>query len=410
MTLRRIAAALVPLTLGACLLNQAGHIAASRMGDTSHPARRGSPVAALRQACGEGDLTAAGAAALRRQPFLQQVSAGAATVGWITTAPAGQRVEVTAPAAAPPDATPVVTVTLRRETTASRVDQSQMWARLDGLAPATTYCYALAGDAGALTEPTGFRTAPAADSVEPVRFLAFGDSGKGGSDQYALVAQMYRYPYELILHMGDLAYDSGTVDELQARVFSVYAELFRNLPFFPVAGNHEYKTRRAQPFRDAFALPDGERSYSFDWGRVHFAAIDTELDYRAQAAWLDRDLAASRLPWRIVYLHKAPYSSGAHGSDGALRAALAPVLERHRVQLVLSGHEHHYERMRPQKGVTYVISGGGGAGVRPVGSSSFTAFSDAVIHFVYGEVGVDTLTLHAIDATGTEFDSVVIPR
>ena len=77
---------------------------------------------------------------------------------------------------------------------------------------------------------------------------------------------------------------------------------------------------------------------------------------------------------------------------------------------MLAGHDHDYERMKPQNGVQYVVTGGGGKGTRPVGSNGFTAFSIDVIHFVYVEVNDDSLTLHAIDGTGVEFDSVVVPR
>lgn len=109
-------------------------------------------------------------------------------------------------------------------------------------------------------------------------------------------------------------------------------------------------------------------------------------------------------------MHRPPYSSGLHGSDIALRELIAPVAEKHHVQLVLAGHDHDYERMIPQHGVAYVVTGGGGKGTYDVGSSSFSAFSEEVIHFVYIEVGIDELVLHAIDATGVEFDSMVVPR
>ena len=190
------------------------------------------------------------------------------------------------------------------------------------------------------------------------------------------------------------------------------APLFRHLPFYPAAGNHEYHTLDAAPFRAVFALPGpaGEKWYSYDWGRVHFAALDTEADYATQAAWLDADLAATTRPWKVLYFHKPPYSSGSHGSDRSLRAALAPVLERHGVQLVLAGHDHDYERIAPQGGVQHVVTGGGGVGTRPVGTSSFTELSVDVIHFVHAEVSADQLVLHAIDGTGAEFDSVVVPR
>jgi 3',5'-cyclic AMP phosphodiesterase CpdA len=290
-------------------------------------------------------------------------------------------------------------------------DEHQMWAHLDGLLPDTIYCYALRNDVEQLTQPTGFRTPPAADSTRPLRFMAFGDSGGGGSDQYELLDQMYTVPYDVIIHTGDLAYDNGTIGQFEDNVFGVYFDLLRNIPMFPAAGNHDNETMQGAPFRDVFALPSAgdQKWYAFDWGRIHFAALDTEADYRTQAAWLDRDLASTELPWKVVYLHKPPYSSGTHGSDLALRAALAPVVERHHVQLVLAGHDHDYERIVPQNGVAYIVTGGGGVGTRSVGSSSFTAFSDDVIHFVYGEVGMDQLDLHGIDATGVEFDSAAVP-
>jgi hypothetical protein len=166
------------------------------------------------------------------------------------------------------------------------------------------------------------------------------------------------------------------------------------------------------PFRGVFALPgdNGEKWYSYDWGRIHFVALDTEASYATQAAWLDGDLAATALPWKVVYFHRPPYSSGQHGSDTSLRRAFAPVFEKHRVQLVLAGHDHNYERMVPQRGVQYVVTGGGGVGTRPVGTSSFTVFSEDVIHFVHVEAGIDEMVLHAIDGRGTEFDAVRIPR
>lgn len=329
-------------------------------------------------------------------------------IGWVTSSPAGARVEVTAG-----DGAASSTALARVESTALRsTDEHQMWVRLDGLMPDMIYCYAVYDDAGLLVQPTGFRTPPGPDAGVPVRFLAFGDSGGGGSDQYALLEQMYTVPYDLIVHTGDLAYDNGTIGQYEDNVFGVYADILRNIAMFPAAGNHDYETLQGAPFRSVFALPgdSDEKWYSFDWGSVHFVALDTESSYATQAAWLDGDLASTKLPWKIVYLHKPPYSSGTHGSDLALRTTLAPIFERHHVQLVLAGHDHDYERIVPQNGVAYLVTGGGGVGTRSVGSSSFTAFSEDVIHFVYGEVAADEMVLHAVDATGAEFDATVVPR
>ena len=389
--------------------NVTGNVGADVTGDVSRPAERRSPVEALRAACGgDGTPTTYAGPSLPRQPYLQQVTSSSAMLGWVSTNPADAKVTISKP-----DGAVVSTAVAAVEDYSLRsAGESQMWSTLSSLEPGTIYCYELGDAAQALTSRTGFRTAPSPDSSEPVRVLAFGDSGGGGSDQYALLEQMYTVPFDLMIHTGDIAYDSGTIDQYEDNVFGVYADLFRNIPFMPSSGNHDYKTLQGAPFRDVFNLPgdSGEKWYSYDYGRVHFVALDTEADYKTQAAWLDKDLAATNLPWKIVYMHKPPYSSGLHGSDTTLRNALAPVLKRHGVQLVLSGHDHDYERMKPQDGVAYVVTGGGGVGTRSVGSSSFTAVSDDVIHFVYLEIGVDELVMHAIDATGREFDSMVVPR
>lgn len=397
------------LALPACLGNQSGNLGSTKTGDTSMPAERGSPIAALAGACGsDGSLTGAGLAVIPRAPYVQQVTSTSAMIGWVSTSSGEQWVEVGAPG----DGSARSVVGEREVTTVRSAGEQQMWARLEGLQPGAIHCYALHGEAGALTDRIGFRTAPAVDSAEPVRFLAFGDSGGGGSDQRALADRMTLFPYDLIVHTGDLAYDSGSIEDIEHTVFGFYAQLFRHIPFFPASGNHDYETMQGAPFRGVFALPgdSGEKWYSYDWGRVHFVALDTEASYTTQAAWLDQDLAATALPWKVVYFHRPAYSSGQHGSDSSLRRALEPVFEKHRVQLVLAGHDHNYERTVPQRGVLYVVTGGGGVGTRAVGSSSFTAFSEDVIHFVYVEAGVDEMVLHAIDATATEFDAVRIAR
>jgi hypothetical protein len=375
------------------------------MGDVGHIAKRGSPLFELETACG-----APGAIMpteqLRRDPYLQQVTTSSAILGWVAGTSEPQSVEVTAP-----DGRVVVTSAAAVDAAASpSPGDNQMWASVQGLEPDSLYCYRVFFGDQPISERVGFRTAPTAESTRKIGVLAFGDSGAGGGDQYSLRSQMEEVQYELIVHTGDIAYEDGTFEQFQANVFDVYTDLMRHVPFFPSPGNHEYGTQNGAPYRAVFNLPVNEKWYSYDWGRIHFAVLDTEADYETQIRWLDEDLSASKLPWKIVFMHRPPYSSGHHGSDTRLRKLLAPVLERHHVQLVLAGHDHHYERIEPQNGVTYVVTGGGGRGTYDVGESSFTAFSESVIHYVYLEVGVDELVLHAIDASGKQFDSVVIPR
>ena len=155
--------------------------------------------------------------------------------------------------------------------------------------------------------------------------------------------------------------------------------------------------------------PDGiERWYSYDWGDVHFVALDTERTGPVQAAWLDADLTANQLPWTIVYWHKPPFSSGEHGSDGGARTTSCPSSRSTRSRWCSTATTTTTNGRTPQNGVTYVVTGGGGRRRAAGGTSSFTAFSDAVIHFVYVTVAGNELALHAIDGLGQEFDSLVI--
>jgi len=304
-----------------------------------------------------------------------------------------------------PDGTAVLTAEVETDASAGPDGPATLTASLTGLSPSTTYCY----EVSSVTERAGFVTAPPAGAEAPVRFIAFGDSA--GDNQEAVFEQMQTVPFDLGLHLGDLAYESGTSREIDSDYFNVYSPVLKSLPVYPIAGNHDYATDAAQPLRQAFVLPTNgnqERWYSFDRGTVHFVGLDTERIGAEQAAWLENDLAANQLPWTIVFGHRPPFSSGEHGGDGDYRRYFVPIIEEHHVDLVLSGHDHDYERFVPRNGVVYVVSGGGGRGTRPVGASASTAFSEAVLHFVYVEVDGPLLVLHAIDAVGREFDQAVV--
>jgi calcineurin-like phosphoesterase family protein len=362
-----------------------------------------SPVALLTAACGSGVLTAAGKRAIDRKPYLQQVTATSAAVLFTTrglgleptlrlTGPAGSLVEVVPTEADPQDATGY-----------------QRLARLSNLEPNTVYCYEIED----WLTPVGFRTAPRAGTGVRVRFVVFGDSG--GDSRGLLRPTMDRVPFDLMLHVGDIAYSDGSLANFEAKFFDTYSTLLEHVPIFPASGNHEYATAAAA-YRQVFALPENgapdglERWFSYDWGDIHFVALDTELVAAPQAAWLERDLTNNVLPWKVVYMHRPPYSSGSHGSSLGVREAFSPLFERFGVQLVLSGHDHDYERTKLIGGVTYIVTGGGGYSVRNVGSSEFTVYSQAVFHLVQAEVREDELLLRAIGASGEVIDETTIAR
>ncbi len=395
-------------TLSGCVTPSS--VSASKTGDLSAGlGLRERPDAAQVAACGDGAPTLAGAPALVRQPYVQRTTGTSAVVMWTTTDDTPVRVSVTTPAGEA-----VASVAAVGEP--AKHFSGQRVAEIEGLEPGATYCYQLEAGKAALTERAGFRTAPPPGSGEPVRFVAFGDSGDGGDEQWLVRNQLDTVPFDLMLVTGDVAYSSGTPKQLERGFFEVYQDLIRFIPTFPVAGNHDYETDEGAPLREAFALPENggqggeERWYSFDWGDVHFVGLDTEVMSEAQAAWLEADLAANDLPWVVVFAHRPPLSSGRHGSNEQFQRLFSPILRAHQVPLVLAGHDHHYERTHAVDGLTTIVTGGGGHGVRSVGASSFTAFAESVLHFVHVEIEGDRLTLRAIDATGRVFDTMTLTR
>jgi len=395
-----------------CDSNRAGDLEAKSVGDLSHAlTSRTSSLVELGLACDLRAPALTGANPLQRRPYLQRVTDHSAQVVWTTDATATAGTVLVSH----PSGDAVASAEAVRDASARLPLAGRQWiSSVSQLEPDTIYCYGLQID-GVLVRRGALRTAPAAGSGRPVRFVAIGDSGNGGADQLAVLAQMNTVPFDFMVHLGDIAYEAGSRNELERFFFSVYADVLEDFAVFPASGNHEYESEDAVFFREAFVLsengaPDGvERWYSYDYGDVHFVALDTEKVGAVQAAWLDADLEANRLPWTIAYFHRPAFSSGDHGSDRNIQRQLGTILAKHHVPLVLSGHDHDYERTKAMDGVTYFVSGGGGRGTRPVGWSSFTAFSESVCHFLYVTVTKDELTVHAIDGTGQEFDSWVLP-
>ncbi len=410
--------AVLLVSTAACETNRSGHLSAPTHGPLDAPLANRVEMKAERDSqCGSGALTERGDAVIERTPYLQRLDSSATsvlfTVGEGAVDPAALELAVTTP-----DGKAVGTVEIARDDVLAPAGAVPMRSRVEGLSPFTMYCYQILEGGAPLMERAGFRTAPETGDLETsFGFIAMGDSGDASSDQLAVLEQMFTVDHDFIVHVGDIAYGSGTLGEFEANHFAVYSPLLELVPFFPAPGNHEYKTDRAAPYLSVFEVPengdpvDPERYYSFDYGPIHFASIDTnELD-DAQVAWLADDLAATDQPYVVVFGHHPPYSSGDHGSSEGVRARLAPILAENHVQLMLTGHDHHYERTNPIEGVTYIVTGGGGVGTRPTGWSSFTALACEVLEFVYFDYDGGDLVLHAIDGTGEEFDNLLIePR
>jgi hypothetical protein len=384
------------------------------------------------RACGE-DTTSGGTPApttdsgpaLARLPYLQSVGTTSAIVAFHT----------------PVSCTPFVRFGAGADLSRSASATAAGWrhgVKLTGLTAGTTYSYVVEA-CGSRTGVRTFRTATG-PGTSRVHFTALGDFGTGGTEQTNVLQELSKPERrgELLLTLGDNAYSSGTDAEFRDRMFKPMAALLRELPLFPTPGNHEYVTNEGQPYLDAFYLPTNnpagtERYYSFDWGPVHFVALDSNCaiglaspercTLAAQKSWVASDLANSRQPWKVVFFHHPPWSSGAHQSQLKMRREFAPLFEQHGVDLVLTGHDHNYERTRPMKGdavapagtrgIPYLVVGSGGASLRgwPGSQPSWTAYRNNS-HYGHLDVVVDggTLTARFISPGGTVRDSLTLTK
>ncbi len=370
------------------------------------------------------------ATTLSRHPYLQDVRADRASVLWTTLEPGAGEVQFST------DRKAWRSAAARRRAhdpgeTGLRTSYYQYQADLGGLATGTEYAYRVLVDGQLLAdgEELRFRTA----GPGPFQFLVVGDSGIGSVEQAAVAGLMLKERPALVLHAGDVSQLAGRFEDYDSYYFGFYRDLMRRAPFYPVAGNHDYLTNNAAGLLAGHALPtegvpeSGRgRYYSFDWGNVHFVAIDTNLPFSEAVRgagpmldWLEQDLARTRQFWRVAYFHHSPYASGFHQNDAIrpdLRSRLIPVLERYNVQVVFHGHEHSYQRTVPLRGgepaeaegTVYFTVGGGGAQLRQFSPYRLLAFGESAHHYMRVEVNGARMTLRAIRADGQEIDRVTL--
>ena len=234
------------------------------------------------------------------------------------------------------------------------------------------------------TEP--YVAFPAADLPE-LRIAVAGDVGEGGRRIDATGAGMAGilgdHPFDVLLLLGDCAYPSGDPDLLPDTVFGPFeAVLDAGADLLAILGNHDVST--AAELVEALGMPG--RWWAEELGDVLIVGLDsTQVDDPQQAAWLSATLRDSTATWKIVAVHHPPYSAGYQGSNDAVRETFVPLFERYGVQLVLSGHDHDYQRSKVINGVTYVVTGAA-ATTRRTGDASFTEESFSWHSWV--EIGV----------------------
>jgi 3',5'-cyclic AMP phosphodiesterase CpdA len=247
-----------------------------------------------------------------------------------------------------------------------------------------------------------------------LKFAAFGDNGTGESPEYDVAHQMVayhgRFPFELVLMLGDNLYGRQEPKDFVTKFEEPYRPLLdAGVLFYAALGNHDNPKQQTYP---PFHM-GGVRYYTYSKRNVRFFALDSNLVDAKQLAWIESALRQSQEDWKICYFHHPLYSDGrTHGSQVDLRVVLEPLFVKYGVNVVLSGHDHVYERIKPQKGITYFVSGAGGQLRKgDVRRSDLTAAQfDQDCSFLLMEVSGDDLFFEAISRTGTTVDSGVVHR
>lgn len=271
--------------------------------------------------------------------------------------------------------------------------------------PKTTPAAAAPGGAAPLTLPV---------KEGSVRFLVIGDTGSGSKEQKQLSEVMMRYrqafPFEFVLMMGDNLYGSESPKDYDKKFEDVYRELINTkVKFYATLGNHDTSNQR---FYEHFNM-DGQEYYTFKSGNVRFYSLNSNYMDKRQIEWFEKEVSKDDSEWKIVFFHHPPYSSGKkHGSDEKLREVVEPIFIKHGVNVVFAGHEHFYERIKPQKGIYYFISGAGGklrAGDVKATQMTAKAF-DQDLNFMLVEIAGDQMHFQVITRAGKTVDSGVLTR
>jgi hypothetical protein len=252
------------------------------------------------------------------------------------------------------------------------------------------------------------------DDQKSVRFAVIGDSGTGQREQYQVAQVMEKCRektgFDFVLMLGDNIYGGKSQQDFAQKFELPYKSLLdAGVKFYASIGNHDDPNERVyKPFNMG-----GARYYSFKKGNVTFFALDSNYMDSPQLDWLERELQSSNTEWKVCFFHHPLYSDGKfHGPDTDLRALLTPVFEKYGVNLVLSGHEHVYERIKPEYGAYYFIVGNSGElrshNLKP--SANMLAGYDIDRDFMLVEIAGDKLYFQAVSRTGQVIDSGVLDR
>jgi hypothetical protein len=219
------------------------------------------------------------------------------------------------------------------------------------------------------------------------------------------------FPFEFVLMTGDNIYYQKSAEDMKTKFENVYKALLDDgVKFYASLGNHDDPNQR---FYEYFNM-GGQEYYRLNKGEVSFYALNSTYIDQRQLKWVTDELAKDASKWQIAFFHHPPYSSGKrHGPSKDIKEMVEPLFINSGIDAVFVGHEHFYERIKPQQGIYYFITGAGGK-IRkgdlkknsPITEKGF----DADLSFMLIEITGDEMHFQVISRTGVTVDSGVVRR
>ncbi len=250
------------------------------------------------------------------------------------------------------------------------------------------------------------------DDPAVVRFAVAGDVGTGGNTPRRTAAAIDSFEkqreYDALLILGDNVYENGDPADVHDKVLEPFgAVLDGRTRLLAVLGNHDTRDGNGSAQAEALGMPN--QWYATEIDNTTIIALDSnQAGNSEQRSWLQETLADTTTQWTIVIMHHPAYSAGWHGSHNGVQTNFVPLFEQYSVDLVLSGHDHDYQRSNTINGITYIVTGAA-AKLRETGSEDFTAVSRSIHSFVDLAIYPDRINGRAVDQQGEVFDTFQIP-
>jgi len=350
-----------------------------------------------------------------RGPFLQNIHTHDITICWETDKPASAKVLIF-------DRNGKKLRSFKTPQPATRHDMI-----IAGLKAGTKYNYEIKSPASSSAPVNGsFKTPPKLGNG--FEFAAWGDSRSNRDICEEMAKQILKTHPPIVIHTGDLVYTGTNLSEWNWMFFEPCRDLLRSSVIYPAIGNHELGKKPdgldgRSVFIQTFVLPGKENYYSFDYGDAHFLMLDSNPEFRnnlEQYQFANKDLQKTNALWRFVVWHHPIFTSGGHGNQIDMRTRYCPLLAKHNVDVIITGHNHNYQRSKPIKHTgeqkqkhpyIHLVTGGGGARLYPVRPEGLWYAAGAQTnHFIHFRIDGKILSAKVIDIDGKIIDTFNIDK